>query len=192
MTDKKRKKYDFGGYIDTITNPEASMQQDVFKAAAKTAELNSSPWIQGLDILGNTLIDAGVNGFVGAVGAEIGAGTLGKGGLLSKQPKGVTFKSQFDKAKQDRLNKNTQQQQDTNTQQGKRGWTKWESLANVGTHLGGGLLRALPALFAQGGIAGEEENMQHVPIEAEGGEMIAMPWDNQAMPIEELVMNKGV
>lgn len=190
MTDKKRKKYDFGGYIDTIMNPEATMQQDVLKAQAKTAELNNSVWLQGLDVLGNTLINAGVNGFVGAVGAEIGAGTLGKGGLLSKQPKGVTFKSQFDKAKQDRLNKNTQQQ-DTNTQQGKRGWTKFESLMNVGAQFGGGLLRALPALFAQGGIAGEEENMQHVPIEAEGGEMIAMPWDNQAIPIEGASHEQG-
>lgn len=186
MTNKKRKKYDFGGYIDTITNPEASMQQDILKAANKTAELNNSVWLQGLDVLGNTLINAGVNGMVGAVGAKLGAaGALAKTGAGAAK----TVNQAATTATQTNNTDTTENGSRTNTQQGSNGWSKGQGLLNVGTQFGAGLLRALPSLFAQGGeVEGHDHN---VPIEAEGGEMLAMPWQDQAMPIEGASHEEG-
>lgn len=165
----KKNKYDLGGlasynrptsfnsYFENIANPLAGYEEGVMKRAVEENASKNDGLMQGLDLAGHGLIDLGIS-------------VMAKAG--DKQQDLSAYKN------------------------AKAGMGKGKQFDNSGfghalgvgaKKFGGaasGLLHGLASFFADGGVAGEEENVEHVPIEAEGGEMIAMPWQDQAMPIE--------
>ena len=201
MANKKlkvnRNRYDFGGgvgnipadllnysqrqqegsndYMNQIVNPEAQVQQGLMNYEIDKAARENSDLSKALGTIGNLAINAGIGIMTQGIASKI---------------KGIGSKAAADATKADSapangaavstpvfpLRKNGKPKRDyTEVKKG---------LADFGMNFGKNMLSGIASLFAEGGVAGEEQNVEHVPIEAEGGEMIAMPWDNQAMPIE--------
>lgn len=190
MRKRRRYRMDWGGYLKEMQDPNDLLIQNQMSKQAKADAFNNSFGMKLLDTAGQAALNTGLSIATSAAGSAL------KGVMAKKVAVGADKVGELQKAndaleaKGDKMTMEDQVAFDKNNKSIKK-WNRKINNYKVFGDVSGDLMRGLGGL-ASSGISmainsfdtGGEVQDGYIPIEAEGGELIQTPYDDEAQYIE--------